>query len=147
MAAGNFQAYEKGLLAMLDGSVDFDTDVLQAILLTNAHTVDVVNDQFVSNVTAEECADGDYARQAIAGNALSIVSGAVRFDCNDIDFGNTVTISARYLVIAKDTNVDASDQLLFICDLNTGGGNLSSTSGDFDITINASGIYNIDANP
>lgn len=147
MATGNFLSYEKGLLAMLDGSVDFDSDTLQAILLLTAHTVDVVNDDFVSAVVADECADGDYARQLIATNTLSIVSGKIRFDCADIDFGNAVTIAARYLVIAKDTNLDAADEILFIVDLNTGGGNLSSTNSDFDVGINANGIYEIDINP
>ncbi len=146
MATGPFKAYEKGLKHMVDNDVDFAADTIQAMLLLTAHTVDLVNDEFVSDVVADECADGDYARQTLASKAVTIVSGKLRFDCGDIDFGNSVTISARHLVFFKNTGADGTSQLLFIADLNTGGGNLSSTNDDFDITINANGIYELTIN-
>ena len=147
MAAGAFQAYEKGLQAMLEQNADFEGATIKAALLVTAHTVDVVNDEFLSDVSADECADGDYARQTLTTCAITQSAGSVVFDCDNIDFGDTASISARYLVFFVDTGTPTTSHLLFICDLNTGGGNLTSVSGDFDITINDNGIYAIDVNP
>lgn len=146
MAADIVKAYEKGLLKVALGTLDFINDTLIFGLLDAAHTPDLVNHEFISDIVAQECADGDYVRQTASGKALTIVSGKLRFDSADVDFGNAVTISAKYLFMAKNTGSDATSPLLFLCDLNQGGGNLSSTAGDFDPSVNANGLYEITIN-
>lgn len=146
MAVGAFQIYEKGLLSLVNGTVDFAADTIKAALLDTTHVVDVPLDEFFSDVSADECVNGDYAQLTLTAKTLTIVANKIRFDCADLDFGNAVSISARYLVIYKDTTVPATSNLLFIQDLNTGGGNLSSTASDFDIAISVSGIYEITPN-
>ena len=130
----------------MDGSVDFVSDTIKAALLTNSHTVAVDTDDFWDDVSGEECADGDYSAQTVSGKTITLTSNKVRFDCADIDFGNSVTISARYLVLYKDTGTPATSNLLWIADLNTGGGNVSSSSSDFYVQINANGIYEVTPN-
>lgn len=146
MAVGAFKAYEKGLLAMIEGGVDFENDTIKAALLVTAHTVDLVNDEFFDDVSTDECGDGDYAQVTLTTPTTAVASNKIRWDAADIDFGNSVTISARYLVLYKDTGTPGTSNVLFIQDLNTGGGNLSSTSSDFDITLSATGIYEITIN-
>lgn len=146
MAVGAFKIYEKGLLALIAGGVDFSADTIKAALLDTAHVVDLVNDDNFDDVSADECVSADYAQITLASKTLAIAANKVRFDCADLDFGNAVTISARYLVIYKDTGTPATSTLLFVQDLNTGGGNLASTSSDFDVAMSANGIYEITPN-
>lgn len=145
MAAGPVQWYPTGLLAIANGGVDFLTDTIKAALLVTAHTVDLADDNF-DDVSADECADGDYAQVTLGTKTVAIASGKVRFDSADISFGNPVTISARYLVIYKDTGTPATSTLLGIQDLNTGGGNLSSVASTFSIPT-PNGIFEIEPNP
>jgi hypothetical protein len=146
MAVGTPKIYEKTGLLILNQGLDFVNDTIKAALLDTSHTVDLVNHDFFDDVSADECADGDYVQQTLASKTLATVSGKARFDFADIDFGNAVTISARYLVIFKDTGVEATSPLIWVVDLNTGGGNLSSTNSDFDVAVNANGIYEITYN-
>lgn len=143
MAASAFDAFEKGMLALMSGDVDFAADDIKAALLDSDYAPDVVVDDVWSDISADECADGDYTQQALASKAVTVVSNKVRFDCADIDFGNAVTITAKYLVIYKDTGTPGTSKLLWVTDLNSGGGSASSTASDFDVAINASGIYEI----
>ncbi|MCM2369636.1 hypothetical protein [Aporhodopirellula aestuarii] len=146
MAVGTPKAYEKGMLAITTGDVDFVSDTIKAALLDTAHAVDLVNDEFFDDVSGDECGDGDYSQVTLASKTQTIASGKIRFDFDDLDFGNSVSIAARYLVIYKDTGTPGTSNLLFITDLNTGGGNVSSTSSDFDISLSASGLYEITIN-
>lgn len=143
MAAGNFTAYQQGQLEIANRSADFVGGTIKAMLLTASYTPNAATDQYLDDISANECADGDYARQTVGSKTIALASGKVRFDCADIDFGNAVTITAKYLVLFLDTGTPGTSTLLWYCDLNTGGGSVSSTAADFDIAINASGIYEI----
>lgn len=143
MAAGSFQAYEQGLLDICNQTVDFVSDTVKAMLLTSSYTPSAASDQYLDDISANECADGDYAQQTVGSKTIAIASNKVRFDCADIDFGNAVTITAKYLVLYLDTGTPGTSTLLWYCDLDTGGGSPSSTADDFDVAINASGIYEL----
>lgn len=143
MSAGNFTAYQQGLLEIANRDVDFVGGTIKAMLLTSDYTPDAAADQYLDDISADECADGDYARQTISGKSISLVGGKVRFDCGDIDFGDTVSIVAKYLVLFRDTGTPATSTLLWFCNLNTGGGSVSSTTADFEIAIHANGIYEL----
>lgn len=143
MAAGNCIAYQKGLLAIANGTVDWAGDTIKAMLLTSSYTPNASVDDVLSDIVANEVADVGYARLTLASKTLAIASGKVRFDAADLDFGNAVTITAKYLVLFQDTGSAATSKLLWYCDLNSGGGSVSSTSADFDIAFSASGIYEI----
>jgi len=143
MAAGNFVPYEQGILDIANQTVDFVGGTVKAMLLTAAYTPSASADQHLDDIVANECADGDYARQTVGSKTIALASNKVRFDCADIDFGNAVTITAKYLVLFLDTGTPSTSTLLWYVDLNTGGGSASSTGADFDIAINASGIYEV----
>lgn len=146
MAVGTPKAYEKGLLSITKGVVDFAGDTIKAALLDTTHTVSIATDQFFNDVSTYECTDGDYAKVTLTSVTQAISSGKIVFDFDDISFGSAVTIAARYLVIYKDTGMSSTSNLLFVVDLNDGGGNVSSTADSFDITLSASGLYAITIN-
>lgn len=140
MAAGAFVCTDEGKEDFFNE--DFVIDNHYWILVTASHTPNTATDITYSNVSANECADGDYAAQDATGETCSQTTGTVTVDVGDVDFGNTVTITAKYLYLLRGTAVGktGTDRIVGYVDLNNGGGSVSSTSGNFDIAINASGI-------
>ncbi|MCA9137249.1 MAG: hypothetical protein KDB00_10830 [Planctomycetales bacterium] len=147
MTAGPYKIYTKGFHKVTLQTLDMVGGVLKAMLLDNAHTPDLANHEFVADIVADEIADVGYARQTLAGKTNTIVAGKIRVDSNDIDYGDSVTIAARYQAIYQEVTNDADSPLLALLDLNTAGGNISSTASDFDIAINANGIFEVTLNP
>jgi len=78
------------------------------------------------------------------GGSETVQAKYVIFDADDVDFGDSVSISARYLVLWVDTGTGSTSYLMGYVDLNDGGSsNVSSTNSDFDIQWSSSGIYQI----
>lgn len=139
MAAGAFVLYNEGKEDLF--TVDADAQAYRWALVLAAYTPAATHVTW-SEVSANETVDGDYAQQNATGVSITQTAGTVTFDIGDVDFGNTVTITAKYLVLIQGTVAGGAgtDRLVGYVDLNSGGGSVSSTSGNFDITINASGI-------
>lgn len=148
MSAGNFIPFKKAPYRMLRQELDWLTPgagTWKAALLTSAYTPDANAHDAWDDVSAHECADGDYARQNLASRTIT-QDGSNRtvFDAADVDFGNAVSIAARYMVLFLDTGTPATSYLFGYVDLNDGGsGNVESTNDDFDVGFNASGIYRV----
>jgi hypothetical protein len=147
MATSNFVAYHQGLLDIANQSVDFVGGTVMAMLLLNSYSPDTAAHRYLSEISADECADVDYARQPVTAKTITLVAGKVRFDCADIDFrggGGLVTITSKYLVLFLDTGDAGTSKLLWYSDLNDSGvSNSVSTTTDFFIEIDASGIYEL----
>lgn len=143
MAAGPYQHYVLGLEKIHDSTIALETDPLQALLLDDAHTVDLNAHEFVDAVVGDEVSGGGYARVSLANSTVSVIANESVHNFDNISFGSNVTIAARYIVIFVNTGNDATSRLVYICDLNTGGGNLSSSNGAFDINTNANGAHKI----
>lgn len=146
MAVSAFKMYKSFMYRAMRDALLGESNIagtLKAILLDNAYTPSLTGDTLLSDIVADECADGDYARQNISGLAVSQDgSSNTALDAADVDFGNAVTISARYLVLVWDTGVDSTSYLVGYVDLNDGGSaNVSSVANDFDISWNAAGFY------
>lgn len=143
MAAGNFTMTDEGKEDLLN--LDSDGASYYWCLITASHTPNTATDITFSNISANECADGDYAKQDATGVSIANSAGTTTFDIGDVDFGNTVTITAKYLYLVRGTVAGSTgtDRLVGYVDLNSGGGSVSSTNGNFDITINASGIITV----
>lgn len=142
MAAGTWQTYFTARERLMDGSYDVDTHVFIAALLDNAHTVDLAVHNDLTDVAGDEIADTDYGRVTLTTVTWDETNGIVTWDCDDIDFGTTVDIAARYCVIFNDTH--AADGLLASLDLNDGGStNVSSSASQFLIQIAATGVFTL----
>jgi len=86
--------------------------------------------------TLEISAQTGYVRQALTNNTV-ITDGKRRsFDCDNISFGTTVTLAAKYLYIIEGTAAApaASDLILGWTDLNENGGDIT------DITVANPGV-------
>ena len=147
MATSNFIAYHQGLVDIANRTVDFVGGTVTAMLLLDSYSPDAATHRYLSEISADECADVDYARQPVTTKTIALVAGKVRFDCADIDFrggGGFVTITAKYLVLFLDTGDAGTSTLLWYSDLNDSGvSNSVSTTTDFLLEIDASGIYEL----
>jgi len=133
-------AYNSGALSLADASTDFAADACYAILV-NGYTFSAAHTAY-SDVSASELSTaGDYERVALAGKAVSIVSGKIRYNSNDISFGDPVSIGPTDgIVILKGTAAtpNAADPLLFYAPL----ADLQSTTAVFSVGV-PNGIYEV----
>ena len=142
MAAGAWQFYYTALERLMDGTYDLDNDTFTCMLLSNSHSPDLAAHDNLADISGDEIADTDYARVNLTSVTWDETNGTVTFDCADINFGTSVDISARYAIIFDDTHV--SDGLLCYSDLNNGGSTpLTSSQSEFQITMNASGVFTL----
>ena len=139
MAAGSWTFYNDFKEHLAKADVDCNSDTFKCLLTTSSYTPAATHST-ISDIT-NECADSAYSRQTLASVTVTETGGTVTFDSDDISFGSSVSITAKYAVIFDDTH--ASDALMCYVDLDTGGGSVSSTNSTFQITINASGIWTL----
>lgn len=117
--------YAKGKEALLDGSINFNSDNIKAVLVdTGAYTADIANNTFLSDIPSG-------ARIATSSNLSSkTVSGGVA-DAADIVFSAVSGATVEALVLYKDTGTSSSSRLLAYIDTLTGfpvtpnGGNIN----------------------
>lgn len=144
MAVGNFTFTDPGYLAVRKGTIDLENDTIVAVLVDTAHSPALTEDTY-SDISANECASSDYTTNHPEGLTVTGLtwtqtsSRNFKLDANALNFGDTVTIAARYVYLVKRAGATlvAGDLVVGYMDLNTGGGNVSSTNGDFDVDWNA----------
>lgn len=106
------------------------------VLIDNAHTP-ADSDATYADISANVCADGDYAAKAVANRTVTDgAANACYLDSDDADFGAAVTIGARYLYCVEGlfSGLNSTDKLIFRIDLNSGGAaNVASTAAPFKI--------------
>lgn len=142
MPVSAFTFTDPGYLAVRKGTIDLENDTLWWVLVDNAQTPNKATDNLYSVISANECTDGDYAPEPAASVAWTNPTGRqFKLDAADVDFGDAVTISARYAYlvrVANGTSLQAGDLIVGYYDLNDGGAaNVSSSASHFDIQHHA----------
>lgn len=147
MASGNFIPYNNFNKAIYDGTINFMGGNVQALLLSNNYIPDVSGHVHVSDIASYEVpGTGGYVRQNLSNPSVTLLpNGNTKITTDNISFGDNVTITARYLVLAYTALPSAADQpLMFYVDLNSGGSvAVQSLNSSFAIDISADGIYQI----
>ena len=149
MTVSEFMFTDPGHLAVRKGTIDLENDTIVCVLVTTTHTPSLINDNVYSDISANECADADYTATFAEGHVLaaslwSAVSTRVaKWDATDLDYGNAVTISARYVYIVRRAGASlvAGDLIVGYVDLDVAGTNVSSTNGNFDLAWAATGLF------
>lgn len=118
--------YELGLQAFLEGSVAWLTDDIKVVLVDGAdYTPNLTTDQFLSDIAAG-------GRVATSGNLAGKTSTLGHADATDVTLSSVTGDQAEYLVVYKDTGVEATSPLLVFFDTAT---NLPVTPNGGDIQI------------
>lgn len=141
MAAEAWVVFDSAKERLADGTFDLDSDAFKCALVATTLVPLSSSHGVYSDISANLSSDTDYADVTCSGITWDETNGTVTFDMNDISFGTSVTITARYAVIYDDTTT--SDCLLCYSDLDDGGGSVSSTNGTFEIQIHANGVFTL----
>lgn len=119
--------YDKARESFLKGEIVWGTDDIRAVLVDTAtYTVDLVNDQFLSDIPAGE-------RVATLGSTLtSMTTTSGVADAADITFSSVTGDQSEAVVLYKYNASDAAARLIAYIDTATG---LPVTPNGGDITV------------
>lgn len=145
-AAGKWKLYDLAKKALLDGTLDLDTNSLKVTLhssASNANTLSQANLAF-SNITNELSTGNGYTNggQALASVTVTNSAGTETFDFADPVWTVTgANLVARLAVLrAIGTLNGIVDPIIAVCLLDTAPADVTTTPGNtFTIQINAGG--------
>ena len=117
------------------------TATVKVALLSDAHVKDVEGNETWDNVQADEVSGTGYTAggQEIENDTLVRTGANTVYDGDDVVWSDS-TITASHAVVYEDTGTDTTSSLLTHIDFE---GEESSENGDFEITWNAAGIFEI----
>lgn len=131
--AGTWKWYGNGLLNVLNGNIDLNTDTFKIMLTSSTYTPNQDADDFRSDVTNEVGASGTYATgggTCTVSTSYDSATNEVRVSLTDVSF-TSATITARTAVLYKSRGGAATaDELVAYC---TESGDVSSTAGTFTV--------------
>ena len=135
--AGTWKWYGEGLLNVVKGAIDLDTDTFKILLTTSAYTPNQDTHNFRDDVTNEVAGTGYTAGGAtLAGVSVTYdtASNEVRISWTDPTWPAS-TITARTAVIYKSRGgASTADELLAFC---TNDADVSTTAGTFTVDLPA----------
>jgi hypothetical protein len=142
--------YGKGLESMAKGLLDLSSNTIKVALTTSSYTPDQDAHDFFNDVTNEVVATGYTAGGAVLANKTITYTGAtnvVKFDANDVVWTITGSMTARNVIIYKDTGDPATSPLIgYGILLNDGTpADITATDGAFTIVWDAAGILKLTA--
>lgn len=118
--------YDKGREGFLDGSIDWDTDTIKAVLLDAAdYTPNMATDDNLDDVPS-----GARIGTPQTLGSKTVTSGVA--DAADITFPTVTGDQAEYLLIYKHTGTESTSRLIALIDTATG---LPVTPNGGDITV------------
>jgi hypothetical protein len=132
--------YTKGLLKIIDGSVDLLNDNIKLVLVDTAgYTADLDNDEFLSAIPA---VDRVGTSPNLASKTLTIDTtpnpDQVMFDAADGTFTAVTGDATEAVVLYKDTGTDTTSPLIAYYD--GASVQLTPNGNDVNFTISASGL-------
>jgi len=149
-----FTKYNKFLLTQMNGGtdttggstsgsarvIDFDTDTIKVMLVTNTYTPSATGHSTKTSVT-NEVTGTNYTAGGATLSSVTVAdsSGTITFDAADVTWSQNASgfTTARHAIIYKDTGTAATSTLLGWIDFGADKGNVS---GDLTLQFNASGI-------
>ena len=108
------ELYDKAREGFLDGSIDWDTDDIRAILIdTNDYTVDLESHDNLDDIPAA-------ARVAVSGalTGKTVTNGVA--DADDVTFSAVTGDECEAIVLYKHTGVESTSRLIAYIDSATG---------------------------
>ena len=132
--------YPKALTALAAKTINLTSDTFKAILCTGDASVWGATQeayQFVSTPIAAytEVSSGGYARVTLTTLAVTNSGATMKWSCDNISWGTSITLSARSMLIIDSSigaGVDAATPVIAVVDF---GATVSSVSGTFQYNI------------
>lgn len=142
--SGPTRWFGRAFLAALNKEIDIDSDTIKMMLCTSSFTPNQDTMDYKNDVTAEVTGEGYTAGgQTLTGVSIAYngTNNTITIDCNDVVWENA-TITASYAVIYDDTpGTEATKPLLGYISFAEP---VSSTAGDFTVTIDSAGLLTLE---
>lgn len=132
--------YNKGVLKLLDGTIDYLTDNIAILLVNNTYTFDRTH-EFVSNISGEVSGTG-YARKVVPSKTVSLntATNTVIFDCGTIEYTAVdVSDTLSSAIVYADGSTDADRALI----ANIEFGDLATSNADINIVTSDDGLFKV----
>jgi hypothetical protein len=134
--------YGSTLAKAFNKEIDFDSDTIKVALLSSAYTPNQDTHDYLDDVIGSEVTGTGYTAggQALASKTVTYdaANNVTVLDAADVTWASS-TITARYAVVYDDSGAtNAQKALLGYVDF---GSDQSSTSGNFTLTWDATGIF------
>ncbi|MBN2503153.1 MAG: hypothetical protein JXB38_20415 [Anaerolineales bacterium] len=132
--------YNKGKMALLDGSVDLDDDTIKVALVTASYTPDKADDEFFEDVTNEVSGTGYAAGGKPLANMQLIQDDAynrVIVDADDTTWP-LAAFTTRAVVVYKDTGEASSSPLIAYLDFEN---DRVASGEDFTLEWGVNGVF------
>ena len=130
--------YNPGLEKLLDGTISFESDTINVLLVDTSHTFDKTH-EFVSDIVANEASGTGYARKTLANAAIALdaANDRVEFDADNPSYTalNAGTIAAA--IVFKNVTNDADSPLIAQIDF----ADLVTNGSDVELQINSEGLF------
>ncbi len=135
--------FAKAFLSAFNQEIDWNDGQVQVMLLTNANAPDQDSDDYISDLDGDEVSGTGYTAdgQALASYTQATSTNVCTFDAANTTWG-TSTITAQFAVVFYNTGTNTNSPVMCWVDF---GQDEESSSGDFTIAWNASGIATIAA--
>jgi hypothetical protein len=138
---GPWTAFYKAKLKTLNGTVNLSSDTVHIVLCTSSQALTAAftgtsgNAQY-SDLTAELATANGYTNggQALTSVTLTLTSATVTYNSANASWTLTGSITFKYAVIVDWTT--SNKDLLFYCDMDTGGGSVSPAALPMQIQMN-----------
>lgn len=122
-------------------SLDYLSNTIKVALLADTYTPAQDTDEFWSDVSAHEVSGTGYSAggATLANKTVTVNAGAnkVVLDADDVTW-TSVTVTARYAVVYKDTGTPSTSPLLMWIDF---GANQVLVGNDFRIALPSGGLF------
>jgi hypothetical protein len=139
----SFNPYLNGMFEKGKGNINFASggDTFKVALMTSSYTPDLDNDDFWSDISADEASGTGYTAggQTLANQAWAkdVANNRAYLDGDNISWPAS-SIVARYGVLYKDTGTPATSPLIALIDF---GADKQSVSSTFLIEFDSTGIF------
>jgi len=148
MAVGTVQLFDNTIENFMDGTTAlWEAGNWYAELYMQAGANPTDSWATRSQITHTVCSDGDYAAKDVGSAAVGGTPPQCEFASAIINFGSSVTITAKYLIVLEgdEASPGGTDDLVFWVDLDTTGATaeVSSVSSDFTVDDSANGWFYI----
>lgn len=146
MAIQGISLHDEAFLELHNGTIDWASGEVAAVLCADGYVPDTAHNNY-EDLTHELDPAGDYAPQSVSGRSIARSGDKIIYDCDEIVFGQDVTLSARYLLFVRGAaaGLEATDRVIGVVDF---GGTKSSVAGTdhsrFAFTPAATGVWNTD---
>jgi len=135
--------YNPGLEKLLDGTIDFENDTINVLLVDTNHTFDKTHD-FVDDIVANEASGTGYARKTLANAAIALdaANDRVEFDADNPSYTALDAGTIAAAIIFKQVTDDTDSPLIAQIDF----ADLVTNGSDVELQINSEGLFYVTNN-